>query len=81
MISLQEVVEQYQALAKGFGVPVPLSSFVISNNDVSTIFSAYDEDYHISRFLHFSNERGQQFFINGIPASHVSMDAEIESLL
>ena len=81
MISLKEVVQQYQALAKRFGVPVRLSSFAMSDEDVSKIFSAYDEDYHISRFLHFSNEGGQQFSINGIPATHVSMDAEIKSLL
>lgn len=81
MMSLLEVVEQYQRLTKSFGVPVALSSFAMPGDEVSRIFSAYDEDYHISRFLHFSDEGGTQFSINSVPATHVRIDAEITSLL
>lgn len=81
MMSLREVVDQYQRIAKSFGAPVALSSFTFPGEDITRLFSAYDEDYHISRFLHFSNEGSGQFSINGFPATHVSMDAEIRSLL
>ena len=45
------------------------------------LFSGYDEDYHISRFFRFSEGAGEKFSINGIPATHVSLDAEIKSIL
>jgi len=47
----------------------------------------FDEDYHISRFLHFSLQPAaaprsvQTYRINGFPQSHVALDAEIESIL
>jgi hypothetical protein len=81
MMSLPELVKRYLALAGKFGVPVALSSFLLSTAETERVFSGYDEDYHISRFFHFTEESGAKYSIDGVPATHVSLDAEIESIL
>ena len=79
---LREVVEKYLTLAGGFGKPAPLSGFGLSREETERVFSIFDEDYHISRFIHFTNEVGSPYFsINGFPQTHVSIDAEIQSVL
>ena len=81
MIALRELVDRYLSAADRFGVPVDLSSFARSAAETERVFSSYDEDYHISRFFHFSQDAGERFSINGFPATHVAIDAEIESIL
>ncbi|HXT77144.1 MAG TPA: hypothetical protein VN780_12700 [Candidatus Eisenbacteria bacterium] len=81
MMSLQELVEKYKALAGDFGKPVALSAFALNRAETESLFSSYDEDYHISRFFHFSEAGGENFAINGIPATHVSLDPEIQTIL
>jgi hypothetical protein len=81
MMPLRELVDRYLAVAASFGTPVLLSSFALGPAETERLFSGYDEDYHISRFFHFSQETGTSFSINGFPASHVSIDAEIQSIL
>jgi hypothetical protein len=81
MMPLRELVNRYRSLAGEFGKPVPLAAFQLSDAETKRVFSAYDEDYHISRFFHFTQAEGSRFSINGIPATHVSLDAEIESIL
>lgn len=81
MMTLQEVVDRYLGVAGGFGAPVTLSAFALSRGETERLFSAYEEDYHISRFLHFIEKSGDQFSINGFPATHLSIDEEIRSLL
>jgi hypothetical protein len=81
VMSLSELVRHYRLQAGDFGRPVVLASFPLSHVEIERLFSAYDEDYHISRFFHFSEGEGPKFLINGIPATHVSLDAEIESIL
>jgi hypothetical protein len=80
MMTLRELVNRYLSAAS-FGVPVALSSFALSHSETERLFSSYDEDYHISRFFHFSGDAGTQFSINGFPATHLAIDAEIESIL
>ncbi len=80
MMSLSALVAHYRSLAQ-FGAPVALSSFSLSREETERLFSSYDEDYHISRFFHFSDSGGAQFSINGILATHVSLDAEIQTIL
>jgi hypothetical protein len=80
-MTLQELVNRYRSLAGNFGAAVPLASFGFSTAETEQLFSAYDEDYHISRFFHFSETDGAKFSINGEPATHVSLDAEIQSIL
>jgi hypothetical protein len=86
-MTLRELVENYRKLAGAFGRIVPLASFGLSPDETSRQFSIFDEDYHISRFLHFTlatavaKTDSQTYPINGFAQSHVSIDAEIESLL
>ena len=80
-MTLPELVKRYLSLAGQFGQPIPLSSFALPVPETEGLFSAFDEDYHISRFFHFSSFGGAQFSINGIPATHLSLDAEIKSIL
>ena len=81
MMSLQQLVANYRALATEFGQAVALSAFDLTPAETERLFSSYDEDYHISRFFHFSEVSGQAFSIDGIPATHVSIDPEVETIL
>ena len=81
MMPLHQLVEKYRSLAGKFGQPVALSGFGLTRAETERLFSGYDEDYHISRFFHFSEAQGESFSINGVPTTHVSLDAEIESIL
>ncbi len=78
---LRELVERYRALAGDFGKAIALTDFGLSRTATEQLFSRYDEDYHISRFFHFTEIDGMTFTINGEPVTHVSLDAEIESIL
>jgi hypothetical protein len=85
--SLRDVVEKYRQLAGGFGRPLALAAFGFSLEETELVFGIFDEDYHISRFFHFSLQEAaagdsvQSYRINGFPQSHVALDAEIETIL
>jgi hypothetical protein len=81
MMPLRELVDRYLSTAGNFGNPASLSSFGFNQSETERLFSSYDEDYHISRFFHFSQEEGAALSINGFPATHVAIDAEIKSIL
>jgi len=81
IMPLRELVNRYLSVAVRFGVPVALSSFALKPADTERLFSGYDEDYHISRFFHFSQESGAPLSINGFAATHVAIDSEIQSIL
>jgi hypothetical protein len=81
MLTLRELVDRYMGLAGQFSKPVTLSAFALSQAEVERVFSSYDEDYHISRFFHFSEADGPSYSINGAPTTHVALDSEIESIL
>ena len=78
---LRDLVRIYLSQAGNFGQPVALSTFGLTNAETGRLFSGYDEDYHISRFFQFSEGAGEKFSINGIFATHVTLDAEIETIL
>ena len=80
-MTLREIVEKYLAAGGGYGRPVALASFGLPPGETSRVFSQFDEDYHISRFFHFRNESGAGYDINGFPQTHVSIDADIETIL
>jgi hypothetical protein len=81
MMNLGEVVERYAGLAGNFGNPVSLSAFGLGAQETQKLFSAFDEDYHISRFLHFSRANGQTYSISGDAVTHVAVDPSIYSVL
>ena len=83
-MTLREVVERYRSLAGGFGKPVALRAFGLEREGDERLFTAFDEDYHISRFFHFTLAPvapADSYSINSFPQSHVSLDAEIETIL
>ena len=80
-MSLSELVRHYCSQAAEFGRPVALSAFPLNHSEIERLFSSYDEDYHISRFFHFTEANGRKFSINGVSATHVAIDAEIETIL
>jgi hypothetical protein len=83
-MTLREVVERYRTLGGRFGKLVGLSAFGLEREETERLFGAFDEDYYISRFFHFTLDPAAQepaFSINSFPQSHVSLDAEIETIL
>jgi hypothetical protein len=80
-MQLGEIVEKYLAAAGGYGKTVPLTSLGLSREETERVFDVLDEDYHISRFFHFSNAVGASYRINGFPQTHISIDSEIQTIL
>ena len=80
-MTLRNLVDRYLASATEFGRAVPLSSLLLPKPEAEALFSAFDEDYHISRFFTFSEASGERFSINGVPVTHVAIDPEIAAIL
>jgi hypothetical protein len=80
-LDLNQVVEKYLAAADAYGKTVALSSLGLSAKEIEGVFGSLDEDYHISRYFHFQCAAGANYQINGFPQTHVSIDAEIQSIL
>ena len=80
-LELKAVVQKYVAVAGDYGKTVSLESLGFSREEIESVFSAFDEDYHISRFFHFQCAAGAGYKINGFPQSHVSIDAGIQAIL
>ncbi len=80
-MTLREIVEKYLAIAGGFAFLAPLADFGMDRGEVERVFGAFEEDYHISRYLHFSQVSGPAYRINGFDQTHVSIDSEIQSIL
>jgi hypothetical protein len=80
-VTLREAIDRYLAAAGGYGRPAALSALGPSHEETERSFSLFDEDYHISRFIHMRNDSGESFQINGFPQTHVSIDAEIQNIL
>jgi hypothetical protein len=80
-MALSELVRKYLAVAGGYGKFMPISSLGLSHLEGEEAFGILDEDYHISRFFQFRNDRGEAYEINGFPQTHFAIDSEIESIL
>lgn len=81
MITLKDLYAKYTAIAKKPGDAVSLAAFQLSAAEIEKAFSAFDEDYHISRFFHFSKADGEKYEIGGETVTHVAIDTEISSIL
>lgn len=79
--SLKELYGIYSSIAAKPGMAAPLSEFKLSGPETEKVFSAFDEDYHISRFFHFQNVQGHEYSINGEIATHVVIDPDIQTVL
>jgi len=80
-MTLRQTVEKYLAIAGGYAFLAPLADFGLERGELERVFGAFDEDYHISRYLHFSQVSGPAYNINGFEQTHISIDAEIQSVL
>lgn len=80
-MELETIIGKYLAAAGDYGRPAAISAFGLGHADAERLFRSFDEDYHISRFFHFSNSSGETFDINGFPQTHVSIDAAIKEIL
>jgi hypothetical protein len=80
-MTLREIVDKYLAASGEYGKTVPLSALGLSRAEAERTFDALDEDYNISRYFHFQCAAGANYTINGFPQSHVSIDADVESIL
>jgi hypothetical protein len=80
-MNLREIVEKYLAVAGGYGRPAALADFGLDRAQTERAFAAFDEDYHISRYFHFSRVTGASYAINGFEHTHVSIDGEIQEVL
>jgi hypothetical protein len=80
-MTLKEIVEKYLVIAGGFAFLAPLADFGLERSEIERIFSALDEDYHISRFFHFSQVSGPAYMIDGFEQTHISIDEEIQTIL
>jgi len=81
MLTLHELVDRYDVLAHQFGEPVALSAFGLADDETESLFTTFDDDYHISRFFHFSNGEGKSYNIRGEAATHLLIDLAIRALL
>ncbi len=85
-MELREVIARYKQLTGGeFGRAAALQGFGLSAEQTEQVFSQFDEDYHISRYFHFSDQRASArdpaFSIHGFPQTHVTLDKEVEEIL
>ena len=80
-MNLSEVVKKYLAISGSYGRPAALADFGLDRVQTERVFSAFDEDYHISRYFHFSRDTGSAYTINGFGHTHVSIDTEIQVVL
>ena len=78
---LGDLVQRYLAVSGGYGKLAALGALGLSRAETESAFGAIDEDYMISRYLHFQNDSGERFQINGFAQTHVAIDAEIQSIL
>lgn len=81
MNELRQIVDRYLALVGGFGAAAPLESFGFGAEETARLFSAFDEDYQVSRYMKFSRESGREYSINGFAQTHVALEAGIRALL
>jgi len=81
MMTLKMVVDRYRDKAEGWGSPVALPEFGLSAADTEKLFGVLDDDYHLSRHLHFSKREGQAYRISGEEVTHVAIDEAISGLL
>ena len=81
IMNLAEIVEKYLTIAGGFGFLSALADFGLDREQAERIFGVFDEDYHISRYFHFSEVSGPALTINGFNQTHVTIDEDIQSIL
>ena len=90
-MDLAAAVRKYLEVAGGFDRAMHLSEFGLSKAETEEAFSAWDEDYQISRYMLLSRERDEElasfppdarvYLINGFECTHLSFHASIKTVL
>ena len=90
-MNLADAVATYLTIAGEFGRPVQLSQFVSNKAEIEKAFSAWDEDYQISRYMLLARAPDEDlasfppelrlFLINGHEYSHVTFHSDIQRVL
>ena len=89
-MDLATLVKKYLELSGGFERPLHLSRLGLSKPEIEKLFSQWDEDYQISRFMVLSREKDETlssfpgservFLVNGFEYSHVTFNQNIQNL-
>jgi len=87
-MNLATLVKKYLEIAGAFGRPVHLLQFGFSKAEIEKTFSAFDEDYQISRYMLLTRERdaalealppkARVYRVNGYEATHLSFHPNIQ---
>lgn len=88
-MELRAAVERYLEVVKEFSRPMPLSSFGLSKEELETMVSAWDEDYHLHRHMELiaastaspGVQEATQYLINGLPYSAIVFKESIRHVL
>jgi hypothetical protein len=90
-MDLATLVKKYLELSGGFDRPLHLSRLGLSRPEIQKLFSQWDEDYQISRYMFLSREKDESlssypenervFLVNGFESSHVTFNQNIQDLL
>ncbi len=89
-MELGEAVRFYRKATGGYGRSMDLAAFGLSRSGTENIFSVWDEDYQISRFMELTLEASnptlqgpssRPYTVNGFEYSHVRFHADIERML
>jgi hypothetical protein len=90
-MDLAAVVKRYLEITGGFDLPLHLSRLGLPRPEVERLFSTWDEDYQISRFMLLSRAGEEElggyppdqrlFSINNYEYTHVSFRSGIQELL
>lgn len=90
-MDLKTAVEKYLEIAGDFGLPMPLSCFGVSRQDLEATLSAWDEDYHLHRHFELISPptapagRGSggagTYLINGLAYSAILFKETIRHVL
>lgn len=90
-MDLATLVRKYLELSGGFDHPLHLSCLGLSKPEIEKLFSQWDEDYQISRYMILSREKDENlssfpegervFLVNEFECSHVTFNPQIQNLL
>ena len=90
-MDLADAVKRYLEAAGGFDQPLHLSKIGLTKPDIEQIFSTWDEDYQISRFMLLSRAPDEEledfpadlrtFRINDYEYTHVTLREGIKEFI
>ena len=88
-MELKAAVERYLDVVKEFDLPMPLSRFGLSKEELVAMVSAWDEDYHLHRHFELISpsiappgvrEGDTRYLINGVSYSAIVFKESIRNV-